>query len=94
MLACAEGQANKVVAARQRVTQQTVGKWRARYIEQRLDGLIWLSDAMVPDVSDRKFDTSFVKSLLILINQVNGLAASPSQTSLPKQHIVDREIRL
>ena len=29
VLACAEGLDNKVVAARQRVTQQTVCKWRA-----------------------------------------------------------------
>lgn len=30
VLACAQGIDNKTVAARQRVTQQTVSKWRAR----------------------------------------------------------------
>src|SRR4051794_10562881 len=39
VLACAEGLDNKQVAARERVTQQTVGKWRARFVELRLDGL-------------------------------------------------------
>jgi transposase len=40
VLACAEGQDSKAVASCQRVTPQTVGKWRARYLEQRLDGLL------------------------------------------------------
>src|SRR5829696_683443 len=39
VLACAEGLDNKQVAARERVTQQTVGKWRARFVQLRLDGL-------------------------------------------------------
>src|SRR3954449_9470850 len=39
VLACAEGLDNKQVAARERVTQQTVGRWRARFVEFRLDGL-------------------------------------------------------
>lgn len=40
VLACAEGQDSKVVASRLRVTPQTVGKWRARYLQLRLDGLL------------------------------------------------------
>src|SRR6187200_3085293 len=40
VLSCADGADNKVVAARQRVTQQTVSKWRARFVEHRLDGLL------------------------------------------------------
>jgi transposase len=40
VLACAEGQSNKVVAHAIRVTQQTVGKWRQRFVAQRLDGLL------------------------------------------------------
>lgn len=39
VLACIEEPLNKVVAQRYRTTNQTVGKWRRRFIEQRLDGL-------------------------------------------------------
>ena len=39
VLGCAEGLDNKQVAAREQVTQQTVGKWRARFVESRLEGL-------------------------------------------------------
>ena len=39
VLGCAEGLDNKRVAAREGVTPQTVGKWRARFVELRLDGL-------------------------------------------------------
>src|SRR4030095_2207985 len=37
--ACAAGEANQMVAAKLGVTPQTVGKWRARFVERRLDGL-------------------------------------------------------
>ena len=40
VLACAEGTSNKAVASRQRVTEQTVSKWRGRFVEYRLDGLL------------------------------------------------------
>jgi transposase len=40
VLACADGADIKTVAARLRCTAGTVGKWRRRFIEARLDGLI------------------------------------------------------
>jgi len=40
VLACAQGSANGQVAAHLRVTKQTVGKWRQRFVERRLDGLL------------------------------------------------------
>src|SRR5512138_3571090 len=40
VLECASGQHNKVVAQQLRVTPQTVSKWRGRFVEQRLDGLL------------------------------------------------------
>ena len=40
ILACAEGKANTVVADELGVTKQMVGKWRARFSERRLDGLL------------------------------------------------------
>ncbi len=39
ILACAEGLDNKAVAARHRVNTATVGKWRRRFLDDRLDGL-------------------------------------------------------
>lgn len=39
VLACGDGSQNKAVAARLGVTTQTVGKWRRRFLELRLDGL-------------------------------------------------------
>jgi putative transposase len=39
VLACADGEPNSVVARRFRVTQATVGRWRRRYVEHRLQGL-------------------------------------------------------
>lgn len=40
VLACAKGRANGQVAEQLRVTQQTVGKWRKRFTDRRLDGLL------------------------------------------------------
>ena len=40
ILACAQGENNSEVARRCRVIRQTVGKWRSRFLEKRLDGLL------------------------------------------------------
>ena len=40
VLACAEGQTNQAVATALGTTGQTVGRWRRRFIERRLDGLL------------------------------------------------------
>jgi transposase len=40
VLACAEGEPNTRVAAECGVSAATVGKWRARFVERRLDGLV------------------------------------------------------
>jgi transposase len=37
---CAAGNSNTVVARKLRITGQTVGKWRQRFLEQRLEGLL------------------------------------------------------
>src|SRR5215207_5965717 len=40
VLGCADGLDNKTVAARLGCAAATVGKWRRRFVEHRLDGLI------------------------------------------------------
>ncbi|HAP06876.1 MAG TPA: IS630 family transposase [Planctomycetaceae bacterium] len=40
VLACGQGQDNKQVASLLKVSMPTVGKWRKRFIEERLDGLM------------------------------------------------------
>lgn len=40
VLACAAGNNNKTVARRMRLTPATVGKWRARFLRDRIDGLL------------------------------------------------------
>ena len=40
ILGCAAGKTNTAVARELRVTKQTVGKWRSRFVAKRLDGLL------------------------------------------------------
>ncbi len=64
VLSCAEGMDNKDVARRHRVTPQTVSKWRARFVEHRLDGLL---DAPRPGaprtIDDARVDAVIAKTL-------------------------------
>ncbi|MBS1177138.1 MAG: family transposase, partial [Proteobacteria bacterium] len=39
VLSSAEGEANSSIAARLKLTNATVGKWRTRFIERRVGGL-------------------------------------------------------
>jgi transposase len=66
ILACASGLDNKAVAKKLRLTPQTVGKWRARFVETRLEGLLdeprpgsprSITDAQVEDVIVRTLET-------------------------------------
>jgi transposase len=66
VLACADGLDNKGVAARLRVNTATVGKWRKRFLENRLDGLAdeprpgaprKITDVIVEEVVTRTLET-------------------------------------
>ena len=64
VLACAEGADNKLVASRQRVTPQTVSKWRARFVEHRLDGLLDAPRPGAPrSIDDTQVDAVIAKTL-------------------------------
>jgi transposase len=62
VLGCAQGSTNSQVAQRLRVTLQTVGKWRQRFVEQRLDGLL---DAPRPG-QPRKITDAKVEQVLAM----------------------------
>jgi Winged helix-turn helix len=63
ILGCASGADNKTVAARQRVTPHTVCKWRARFIEQRIHGLLDAPRSGAPRrINDVRFDAMIAKT--------------------------------
>ena len=64
VLACAEGLESKVVAARLHVNQATVGKWRRRFLANRLDGLLdEPRPGAVRTVTDSHVEAVIVKTL-------------------------------
>lgn len=64
VLACAEAPTSTAVARRLRTTNQTVGKWRARFIESRLDGLYDEPRVGGPrKISDEDVEALIVKTL-------------------------------
>jgi len=64
VLACADESSNTVVAQRHRTTNQTVGKWRRRFIESRLDGLYDEPRVGGPrTISDEAVEAVIVKTL-------------------------------
>src|SRR3954453_9290088 len=64
VLACAQGLTNQAVAARERVTRQMVGKWRKRFVERRLDGLLDEPRPGQPrKITDEQVEQVIVKTL-------------------------------
>jgi len=64
VLACTEGQTNSAVAEVYRTTNQTVGKWRKRFVEMRLDGLYDEPRVGAPrKISDADVEAVIVKTL-------------------------------
>src|SRR5476649_1187552 len=64
VLSCADGHDNKVVAAKQRVTPQMVSKWRGRFVEHRLEGLLDAPRSGAPrTIDDVRIDAMIAKTL-------------------------------
>lgn len=64
VLACAEGGSNTAVAVRLRLARSTVKKWRARFLTDRLDGLVDEPRPGAPrTISDAKVEEVVVRTL-------------------------------
>jgi len=64
VLACAQGKSNKTVASELGVTPHTVGKWRSRFVRDRLDGLYDEPRPGAPrTIEDEKVEEVLVKTL-------------------------------
>jgi transposase len=64
VLACAAGTMNQAVARRYRTTNATVGKWRQRFIDQRLEGLYDEPRAGAPrTITDAEVEAVIVTTL-------------------------------
>jgi len=78
VLACAQGATNTEVSERLRVTLQTVGKWRRRFIANRLDGLF---DAPRPG-QPRKITDAKVEEVLAMTLERRPVEATHWSTRL------------
>ena len=64
VLACAQGENSRVVAARQRVSEQTVCKWRGRFVAQRVEGLLDAPRSGAPrSIDDARVDAVIARTL-------------------------------
>ena len=64
VMACAKGETNRAVAAKLGVSEAMVGKWRRRFVEDRLDGLFDEPRPGAPrTVSDDQVEAVIVKTL-------------------------------
>jgi transposase len=64
VLACAQGGENREVAARLEIDKDTVGKWRRRFIEHRIDGLRDAPRSGAPRaIEDARIEAVIVKTL-------------------------------
>jgi transposase len=79
ILLCAAGRSNTEVAAELRITKQTVGKWRQRFLDKRLDGLL---DEPRPGTPRRLSDADVERVLALTLESAPRNATHWSTRSL------------
>ena len=79
ILACAEGKSNTTIAKNLRVTKQTVGKWRSRFLHKRVDGLL---DEPRPGTPRRLSDAEVERILTLTLESTPKNATHWSTRSL------------
>jgi transposase len=79
ILACAEGRSNTSVAERLHITKQLVGKWRTRFLQKRLDGLL---DEPRPGTPRRLSDAEVERVLTMTLESTPRNATHWSTRSL------------
>jgi transposase len=79
ILLCAAGRSNTEVAAELRITKQTVGKWRQRFLDKRLDGLL---DEPRPGAPRRLSDADVERVLALTLESAPRNATHWSTRSL------------
>src|SRR5512132_4340347 len=64
VLGCAQQLPNREIARRLRITPQTVGKWRSRFVAKRLDGLLDEPRPGAPrQINDARVEAVIAKTL-------------------------------
>jgi len=81
VLECATGSTNNEVAERLRCTPQTVAKWRRRFVEQRLDGLV---DSPRPGAPRKVDDARIERVIAMTLEQRPAGATHWSTRSMAK----------
>ena len=82
VLRCAEGIPNTEVARQVQVRSQTVGKWRQRFVDRRLDGLL---DEPRPGTPRKVSDADVERALTMTLESTPKDATHWSTRSLAKQ---------
>ena len=82
IIGCADGKANGAVAAEMGLCKQTVGKWRRRFVDQRLDGLL---DEPRPGAPRKITDADVERALTLTLETMPDDATHWSTRSLAKR---------
>jgi transposase len=82
VLLCASGMTNTAVAQRLTITKQTVGKWRRRFVEERIDGLL---DEARPGTPRRISDKDVEKVVTLTLESTPKDATHWSTRSMAKR---------